>query len=456
MTVFTNYEFFFRFFPIFLLLYYLLPKRLQNLLLFIGSMVFYAFGQLVYLPILLGLTVFNYYIGIHSFNCKNNSSAELDRRTALVLSVAVDAFALILFKILAQAVSDIALPLGISFYVFKMISFQIDIYRGLIKKKPSFIVVAAYFSLFPQITQGPIMRFHEKTMTTPRKFSFKKIEQGLTYFLLGMSMKVLLADRLSILWNEISKIGYESISPALAWMGAYGYTFQLYFDFWGYSLMSSGLLMMLGFPFVENFHHPYSSDSIAVFYRDWHMTLGSWFRDYIYIPLGGSRVKRGMVIRNLMIVWSITGIWHGGTINFLIWGLVLGLIIVMERFVINDYMKRLPIIGRLEVLIIIPLTWVVFAISDLKELGIYFARLFPIFGVGQTARADDFAKFFGTYWIFFLGGLILMIPRVYILLTEEKKGVIRYPAKLLIFISFLVSLYFVSNGSSNPFLYFSF
>ena len=452
MTVFTNYEFFLRFFPIFLILYYILPKKWQSPLLFLGSLVFYSFGQIKSLPLLLGLTVFNYLFGMW----QHGMSEKLNKKSILATAVVIDASALVLFKALALSVDDIGLPLGISFYIFKMISYQADVYSGKLKDKQRFFSVAAYFTMFPQITQGPIMRYDESVFDKPRKFSLIRLEQGLTYFIMGMSMKVLLADRIAILWNEISKIGYESISTSLAWLGAYGYTFELYFDFWGYSLMSSGLIVMLGFPFVENFHHPYASKNIATFYRDWHMTLGSWFKDYIYIPLGGSRVPAKKVIRNLMIVWAITGLWHGGTINFLIWGLVLGLIIVLEKFAIKDVLKKVPLIGRLEVLVIIPLTWVVFAITDLKDLGIYFARLFPFFGIGETARAGDFMKFVGIYWGYFAASVILLIPAVYNFFAKEREGILRFISKLILFGLFIVSLYYVSNGSSNPFIYFNF
>ena len=454
MTVFTNFEFFFRFFPIFLTAYYLFPKKWQNALLFMGSMVFYSFGQIRFLPLLVGLVVLNYFF---AYRIEGLGDSDLTKkRIDLAAIVLIDAGALILFKTLALTVDGSWLPLGISFYIFKMISFVADMYMGKITRKINFLSVAAYFTLFPQLTQGPIMRYDQAVFNKPRKFSLIKLEQGLEYFILGMSMKVLLADRIAILWNEISKIGYESISTSLAWMGAYGYTFELYFDFWGYSLMAAGLGMMLGFPFVENFHHPYASKNIAMFYRDWHMTLGSWFRDYIYIPLGGSRVSSICIVRNLLIVWAITGLWHGGTVNFLIWGLVLGLIIVLERFVIGGLLKKFPIIGRLEVLIIIPLTWVVFAISDLKELGIYFSRLFPFFGIGETANPDDITKFMGIYGGYMAASVILLFPAVYRFFTEKQDRIFAVIQKTVIYVLFLVSLYYVSNGSSNPFIYFNF
>ena len=293
MTVFTNYEFFFRFFPIFLVLYYVFPKKWQNPLLFAGSIVFYSFGQLRFMPLLLGLTVLNYFLAYRQQNYEKKKKSFKLRD--MVLAISIDAGALFIFKVLALSIDGTWLPLGISFYIFKMISFQADMYLGKIDKKIDFFSVAAYFTMFPPLTQGPIMRYDESVFKHSRKFSLLNLEKGLTYFILGMSMKVLLADRIAILWNEISKIGYESISPSLAWLGAYGYTFELYFDFWGYSLMAAGLGVMLGFPFVENFHHPYASKNIATFYRDWHMILGSWFRDYIYIPLGRSRDSRKQI-----------------------------------------------------------------------------------------------------------------------------------------------------------------
>ncbi|MCR5098510.1 MAG: MBOAT family protein [Lachnospiraceae bacterium] len=453
MTVFTNYEFFFRFFPIFLVLYYILPRKWQNPLLFVGSIVFYSFGQLRFMPLLLGLTIFNYVLACTQQKRMDN---KIFKRRFLTLAVTVDVFALFIFKVLALSIDGSWLPLGISFFIFKMISFQADVYMGKICKKANFFSVAAYFTMFPQLTQGPIMRYDDDVFNHPRKFSLVNLELGLQYFILGMAMKVLLADRIAILWNEIAKIGYESISTSLAWLGAYGYSFELYFDFWGYSLMAAGLGVMLGFPFVENFHHPYASKNIATFYRDWHMTLGSWFRDYIYIPLGGSRVSGIKIFRNLMIVWAITGLWHGGTVNFLIWGLVLGLIIALERFAIGGLLKEVPAIGRFEVLVIIPLTWVIFAITNLGDLGIYFARLFPFFGIGEAANPGDFMKFFGIYWGYFAASVLLLIPGVFALFTKKIKGPLGSIQKLVTLALFLVSLYYVSNGSSNPFLYFSF
>ena len=252
------------------------------------------------------------------------------------------------------------LPLGLSFFLFKMISFQIDVYRGEMVQKPGFRQTAVYFVMFPQLVSGPIMRFHEGGFgEEEREYSWEKVEEGLQYFIAGLGTKVLLADRLAILWKDIHMIGYESISTPLAWLGAAGYSMELYFDFWGYSLMASGLCLMLGYPFIENFRHPYASKSISEFWRRWHITLGSFFRDYVYIPLGGSREGMGVTMRNLLAVWLLTGLWHGGSLNFILWGLVLFALIAIERLALGKLFGKFPLIGRFFVLAMIPVTWVI-------------------------------------------------------------------------------------------------
>jgi len=270
---------------------------------------------------------------------------------------------------------------------------------------------------------------------------------------MGLGMKTLLADRLAILWNEILKIGYDGMSTLLAWLGAYGYSFRLYYDFWGYSLIAAGIGVMLGYPFVENFIHPYAAKNIGDFYRRWHATLGSWFKDYIYIPLGGSRVGVWTTIRNLMVVWLVTGLWHGGTLNFVIWGLVLGAIIVFEKFVLSRNETVSAIVGRCNVLIVIPLTWVVFAISDLKMLGMYFARLFPFFGIGETVNPADFLRELGMFWPYLLFSVVLLFPRVYQLALRHRRNPI--VLTLLTFV-FWYSVYYIVNSSGNTFMYLNF
>ena len=463
MVNFSGLEFIFRFLPVFLIIYWIIPSRYRDALLFVGSLVFYAFGAKFFVILLFLLVLVNYVLGEMVWVMPGRRR-KVQERQMLVTIVTVDVIVLIVFKILALKVKASLLPLGLSFYIFKMISYQADLYLGRMRRRPSFMQAAAYFTMFPQIAQGPIMRFSQgwiekptnvrrQTVYIERSVSLAKVEDGICFFAMGLGMKILIADRLGILWNEIIKIGFESISTPLAWLGAVGYSLELYFDFWGYSLMAAGIGLMLGFRFVQNFIHPYAACGIADFYRRWHATLGSWFRDYVYIPLGGSRCGTFAVIRNLMIVWLLTGFWHGGTLNFVIWGLVLGLLIVWEKFVVKGLIRRVPLIGHLHVIVLIPLTWVIFAISDLKELGIYFTRLFPFFGTGTAVNPGDFAKYMGIYWPFLTAGILLCVPVFYNLVIWKRRNPI---VIALLAVVFWCSVYFSSISAGNPFMYFSF
>ena len=463
MINFAGLEFIFRFLPIFMIIYWIIPSGYRDALLFLGSIIFYASGAHLFVILLLVLVFLNYLFGEMVWVMPGRRR-KVQQRQMLIAIVAVDVIVLIVFKVLALKIKASLLPLGLSFYIFKMISYQADLYLGQMHKRPSFTQAAAYFTMFPQIAQGPIMRFSQgwlekptnirrQTVYAERAVSLQKIEDGLTFFAMGLGMKVLIADRLGILWKEIVKIGFESISTPLAWLGAVGYSLELYFDFWGYSLMAGGIGLMLGFRFIQNFIHPYAACGIADFYRRWHATLGSWFRDYVYIPLGGSRRGTAAVIRNLMLVWLLTGFWHGGTFNFIIWGVVLGLLIVWEKFVVRGLLETAPVIGHLHVIILIPLTWVIFAITDLKELGIYFTRLFPFFGTGVAVNPGDFAKYMGIYWPFLTAGILLCVPIFYNLLIWKRRNPVVIAFLLLVF---WVSVYFASISAGNPFMYFSF
>jgi alginate O-acetyltransferase complex protein AlgI len=368
--------------------------------------------------------------------------------------VGVDTAILVGFKILAAFVRPGLLPIGISFYIFKMISFQMDIYWDRLEEQPGFMDTAAYFTMFPQLTQGPIMRYKEgRFYQDGRRVTLRQVESGLVYFVMGLGMKVLLADRIGLLWNDISRVGYDSISTPLAWMGAFAYSFQLYFDFWGYSLMAGGLGMMLGFRFIENFDHPYAANGIADFYRRWHKTLGAWFRDYIYIPLGGSREGALSTMGNLMIVWLLTGFWHGSSWNFILWGLVLGVLIVMEKFIFRWFIDHIPFLGTILVWILIPLTWVIFAITDLKSLVLYFTRLFPFFGGAVTVYSFDFVDYLKDYWPLFVSSILLCVPSTFNMIVNFRKS---RAAIIVLTVVFWISVYFINSSAANAFMYFKF
>ena len=453
MVNFSDLNFIFRFLPIFLVAFYLTPVKFRTWTLLFGSLLFYAVGDFRMLPALLAAVVVNFLFAKAQTGEKSKS--------LLFFILAIDAGMLIEFKILGQYVDKALLPIGISFYIFKMISYQMDVYRGKVDKDAAFIDVAAYFTMFPQVVSGPIMRFdrylENKALREKTSLSeiAESIEDGLRFFVAGLAMKVLLADHLAMLWKDIGTIGYESISTPLAWLGAVTYSLELYFDFWGYSLMAAGIGVMIGFPFITNFDHPYGSGSVSEFYRRWHATLGSWFRDYIYIPLGGSRKGELRTIFNLLVVWLVTGFWHGITLNFIIWGLSLCFIIICERLFV---LKRLPaplskFVGKVNVLILIPLTWVVFAISDPEMLGMYFSRLFPFTGSGVAVNQGDFLKNIGIYWTVLLPSLILLIPRVYDFWANRRNRLIFNIIWIILFWAFIYSL---AGAAGNPFMYFKF
>ena len=460
-VVLSSVQFIFRFLPLFLIVYYFAPKVWRNAVLFIGSILFYAAGEPVFVFLLLFLTALNYMVGESLYSQgrrsrrKKPEEAAAFRKRHLFFIVLIDLTVLVMFKAYALLPQGVGLPLGLSFYLFKMLSYQADIYLGKIRHRPTFFSAAAYFTMFPQLTQGPVMRYDDGFFRggADREYSLDRFEKGVFYVAVGFIMKTLLADRLAFLWTELVKIGFDSISTPLAWLGAFGYSFRLFYDFWGYSLMAAGVGMMLGFSFVENFSHPYAAVGISDFYRRWHMTLGQFFRDYVYIPLGGSRRGAWKTLRNLLIVWLLTGFWHGGTLNFILWGLVLGALIISEKFVLGRLYKRLPVLGRLSVWFFIPLTWVIFAIPKLSELALYFSRLFPFFGETGNVNPYDFTENLKTYGYLFVCALLFCVPRSFRLLTRKRK----HPAVLFaLCVLFWIAVYYSVKERGNTFMYFDF
>ncbi len=454
MINFASLGFIFRFLPVFMIVYLLTPDRLRTLVLAAGSLLFYASGSLPGTAAVVILTVINYMMGAAAWSRPGRRPDAGQQRLSLT-AVTLDVAVLVSCKLLARLLDTAFLPVGMSFYIFKMLSFQLDIHSGRLARKPDAGSTAAYFMMFPQLTQGPVMRFSEggfddRAMLTPTP---RRFADGVYFFVIGLGMKVLLADRLAILWQELIRIGYASISSPLAWLGAYGYTLRLYLDFWGYSLMAAGLGMMLGFRFIVNFNHPYAASGLADFYRRWHVTLGTWFRDYVYIPMGGSREGTGRCILSLMTVWLLTGIWHGTGLNFLIWGLGLGLLIAAEKFLWKGLLEKAPFLGRLGVWILIPLSWMVFAIQDLREMGMYFSRLFPFFGTGVAVNSGDVMKYLHQYLPYLAVSLLLCFPDTYRYIVTRRGT---WYAVLLALLIFWASIYRIVTSAANPFMYFTF
>lgn len=454
--VFSSIEFLLGFLPIFLVIYYLTPARYKNIILFLGSLFFYAYGEPKYVLLLLSSVVLNYFFG--RILAPEGKLQKPVRQICFAGILSVNVGMLALFK---WAPENWTLPLGVSFYTFQIISYLADVYRGDIEPEKSFLKLGTYVSMFPQLVAGPIVNYSEVSdaLRAP-KVSPKDLDAGLKTFVWGLTMKVLIADRLSILWNEISTIGYISISTPLAWMGAISYSMQIYFDFYGYSLMAIGLGRMLGFELPVNFNMPYMAKSIREFYRRWHMTLGRWFTKYVYIPLGGSRKGILRTLGNLLFVWVLTSLWHGGSINFLIWGMALCFFIMLEKMI--DYLifqgkkKTTAVLAsvfkHLYVLLIIPVTWVCFAISKTDDLLIYLGRMFGIVG-GMNVKEGVFGSKCGRYGLVMLMGMFFCTP-----LGEKlfQKGKDRLWGMIFLAGLFWLCVWYIITMGDNPFMYFRF
>jgi len=442
-----------------------MPARFRNAVLFLGSLCFYAWGDLKYLVLIL-ISILVNFLAVREMK-RNKVYSRIWLIAALLFNFGI----LFFFKYINFAIENInvplralthgtgiaslqlGLPLGISFYTFQAVSYVIDIYRGDCKENPNLFRFATYLVMFPKLVSGPIAAYGDMVeQLEERRYGLFKFEKGLKLFVVGLGMKVLIANRIGILWNDIQTIGFESISTPLAWLGSFGYSLQLYFDFQGYSLMAIGIGRMLGFHLPENFNHPYMSKSMTEFWRRWHMTLGAWFRNYVYIPLGGNRRGTGRLALNMLVVWLLTGLWHGASWNFVLWGLVLFLLILLEKLFFKRILDNSRVIARIYMLLAIPLTWTLFAISNLKDAGIYFGRMFGIVP-GINVNAGDFMKYLGQYKWLFIVGLFFCFPFGKRLFEKFQNSIF---CTAFLFLVFWYSVYLLANGINNPFLYFQF
>ena len=447
--VFSSLKFIFIFFPIFLLIYYLVPFQWKNLILFIGSAIFYAWGSYEYPEywiFFLFAIVMNYLVGLAL------KAFPSIKKGLMIFAVIYNILPLTLFKI---TINNIVLPVGISFFTFQNLSYVFDIYYGKEKPERSFINYGAYISMFPQLIAGPIVTYNEiKQQLTRRKISVRGIQSGLKYFLFGLGFKVLIANRIGGLWSDISAIGYESITTQLAWMGIIAYSLQLFYDFWGYSLMAIGMGRMLGFRFPKNFNAPYRSVSMSEFYRRWHMTLGNWFKEYVYIPLGGNRVSILRNVFNLFVVWILTSLWHGIEWNFVVWGLSIFCLVMLEKFGLGAWLEKHRIVGHVYVLLFVPFMWLTFVMTDFDAYKIYLMKLLPFFGnAGEAIWATDYLKYLGIYWPFFLAGFLFLTKTSEKLIKKFHKHIVM---KIFLLVVFGLSVYCMYKGLNDPFLYFRF
>lgn len=465
IMVFSSLSFLLGFMPVFFLLYYILPDRFKNLCLLGGSLAFYAIGTedtpLYFFLLVLSLTV-NVWLG-----SKISDSAPSRRRIWLFSGLAYNFGGLFLFKYLGffcHAVGDLlslefpeislTLPPGISFFTFQTVSYLIDVSHEKKYNTHAFLNIATYLCMFPQLIAGPIITYDQvETQLEKRRHSLALFDNGLREFCIGLGLKVLLANRIGALWQNVQTIGFESISSPLAWMGIAAYSFQLYFDFYGYSLMAIGLGRMLGMHFPKNFLYPYTALSMTEFWRRWHVTLGQWFRDYVYIPLGGSREGLAHTLRNLLIVWLLTGIWHGAGWNYILWGLVLFCLLALEKMGLRQVLEGHPLFGRLYMLFAIPLTWLIFAVTDLNRIGVYLSRLFSFGSAASGLYAQDYIKYGKSFGPLLLVCFLFCTPLPRRLYKKYSHTLIVTLALLAVF---WLSLYCLYIGLNDPFLYFQF
>ena len=470
--VFSSIAFIMYFMPVFFLVYYILPASYKNAWLFLASLGFYYYGvrgNPGYLLLMIMSVVVNFVAGKLIAAQKTKRA----RKAWLVVGIVYDLGWLILFKYLGFLIENLnalfgamhvkvqletwnlILPIGISFYTFQIISYLVDVYRRETKAEKSLISLGTYLCMFPQLIAGPIVNYHLiQEQLHKRKHSMEKVESGLKVFALGLAYKVLLANRVGHLWTEVTAIGYESISTPLAWMSIVAYSLQLYFDFYGYSLMAIGLGRMMGFDFPQNFNNPYMAVSMTDFWRRWHMTLGGWFREYVYIPLGGNRGGFAKTVRNMFVVWLLTGLWHGASWNFVLWGLLLFVLLFVEKAGLGKVLERHKALGHIYMILWIPLSWLVFVITDLSQLGIYLQKLFPFFGnAGTVLFQGDYLKYGKTYGIYLVLGILFATGVQEKLLKKNKN---RLWVILLLLALFWASEYCMYLGMDDPFLYFRF
>ncbi len=462
--VFSSLEFIFIFLPVFMAAYAFAPAMYKNAVIFAGSVFFYSLGvkKPVYIMLFLLTVLLNFIVAQFIENSRHL------RKFWLTFGVAFNFWWLVFFKYwgfgaeninnmfhTSLTVKDIILPIGISFYTFQNVSYIIDVYRRKTRAEKSFINYGAYISMFPQLIAGPIVTYDTVAkQLRKRTHSIKQVEDGLKTFTIGLGFKVLIANQIGGLWSDVSAIGYANISTKLAWMGIAAYSFQLCFDFWGYSLMAIGLGRIMGFELPKNFDFPYLSVTMTEFWRRWHMTLGTWFREYIYIPLGGNRKGPRRMVFNTFIVWLFTGLWHGASWNFVLWGLVLFGIMMTEKFWTGQFFNRHRLIGHAYMILIIPLTWLLFAITDFEQLGVYFRRLIPFIRKDNShVLSGDYRQYWDTYRNFFIAGVLFSTKLPFLIYRKMKNTVICSLALLAVFWG---SVYCMYKGLNDPFMYFRF
>ena len=462
--LFTSISFLYYFLPIVIILYFIVPKKFKNFILFLSSIFFYFCGEPIYTFLMIG-EIFIAYVGARYL--------EKHRKKSILVSLlAIHIGALGLFKYSDFTINNInqilgskipllklALPIGISFYTFQIISYVVDVYRGKVKAQKSFLKLATYVSLFPQLIAGPIVRYEtiEKELDN-RTSNFENFAYGVRRFVIGLGKKVLIANMLGELCDVFSTTNEKSV--LFYWIFAISYSLQIYFDFSAYSDMAIGLGRMFGFHFLENFNYPYISKSITEFWRRWHMSLSSWFRDYVYIPLGGNRKETIILVRNIFIVWALTGIWHGANWTFVIWGLMYGIMLIIEKLLLTKHLEKMPsILQRIYVLFTVMISFIIF---NANSIGEAWNNIIGLFGANGESLINASAVYYlKSYLVVLVIAIIGSTPLLKNIIeklktkTNANKIINLLEPIAMASILTIVTAYLVDN-SYNPFLYFRF
>ena len=463
--VFSSILFMFIYLPVVLFLYYISPVKWRNPILFVANMIFYGWGEPVYILLMLVSITINYINGI--FIGKWRHTNEKKAKIVLVVNIVLNLALLGFFKyynLLADTLNalpfvnlpdlNVTLPIGISFYTFQTMSYPIDVYRGDADVQKNYISFGTFVALFPQLIAGPIVRY--KDVADQLGFRASSVDQfssGVERFMIGVGKKVLLANTIGKLW-DVYAASCGELTFVGSWLGAIAFGLQIYFDFAGYSDMAIGLGRMIGFEFLENFNYPYISKSITEFWRRWHMSLGTWFRDYLYIPLGGNRCSKARQIFNIVVVWAATGIWHGANWTFLLWGLYYAFWLMLEKTFLYKTLDKSKVIGHVYTIVIVTLVWPLFKLEDIGLAWQYTSAMLGFGAKGFISHDDIY--YLMTYAATIVIGILAATPLAAKLWHKLPKGAIRVAAPMLILLALVISTAYLVDATYNPFLYFNF
>ena len=467
--VFSSLYFLFLYLPLVLFFYYITPLKWRNGVLLIFNLIFYGWGEPVYILLMLFTIAVDYAAGLLIGRSKERGN---DRQARIWVAVAVVANLAILFffkywNFLAGSfaalglhfmpvIDGLKLPIGISFYTFQSMSYPIDVYRGDSPTQKNPVSFATFVTLFPQLIAGPILKYKDlDDQLAHRDHSPEMFASGVQVFVVGLAKKVLLANNLGQLWDVYKAMPVGDLTTAGAWLGIFAFSFQLYFDFSGYSDMAVGLGRMLGFEFMRNFEYPYIAKSLTEFWRRWHISLGTWFREYLYIPLGGNRVSRGRLFFNLMVVWAATGIWHGASWNYLIWGLYFGILLILEKSFLLRLLQNLPAaLQHIYALFFILVSWAIFAVEDVAQLGGFLRAMFGMAGGGLAD--GSFVYYLTSYLPMLIIAGLASTPLARRIWDRLPVRAVQVGVPVLAVASLLLATAYLVDGTYNPFLYWQF